>query len=444
MPKTIIKNATIVNDHTIKVADILIENAYITKIDRNISQVHCQNMIDATGKYVFPGIIDDQVHFREPGFCHKGNIFSESRAAVAGGITSFMEMPNTFPQTLTQTLLEEKYARAARSSLGNYSFYMGVSNDNLTEVLQTNSKKVCGIKVFLGSSTGNMLVDNPITLDRLFQESPTLIAAHCEDENIIQKNRDAYKAMFGKNISAAHHPLIRNAEACYTSAQRAIDLAKKYHTKFHLLHISTEQELQLLKKIPLHKKKITAEVCIHHLWFQSEDYEKKGTYIQWNPAIKTKKDQTALWAALNQDWIDVIATDHAPHTLAEKSQPYGLAPSGGPMVEHSLIVMLEAYHQKKITLEKIVEKMCHNPAKIFQIQKRGYLQEGYFADIVICALNEPWRISKKNIKSHCQWSPLEGEKFQSKVTHTIVSGHLAYHQGKFDDSVLGQRLLFDR
>ncbi len=444
MLKTIIKNATIINENKVNIVDILIEGAYIKKIDKNISKIHCHKTIDATGKYVFPGIIDDQVHFREPGLCHKGNIYAESRAAVAGGITSFMDMPNTIPQTLTQILLEEKYAIAARSSLSNYSFYMGVSNNNFDDVLKTNRQKVCGIKIFLGSSTGNMLVNNTKILEKLFEQSPTIIAAHCEDEYTIKKNLQKYMDIYGENIPIQYHPIIRSAEACYISAKYTTDLAKKYQTKFHLLHVSTAKELKLLQNIPLKNKNITAEVCIHHLWFHDKDYAKKGTHIKWNPAIKTKKDQDALWQALHDNRIDIIATDHAPHTLAEKSQSYNLSPSGGPMVEHSLVVMLEAYHQKKITLEKIVEKMCHNPAKIFQIKKRGYLREGYFADIVICNLNKPWRVQKNNIQAKCQWSPLANQTFKSSITHTIVSGHLAYHKGKFNDSILGKRLLFDR
>ncbi|RZJ54218.1 MAG: dihydroorotase, partial [Flavobacterium sp.] len=382
-------------------------------------------IIDAEGSYLIPGAIDDQVHFREPGLTHKGTIESESRAAVAGGITSYIEQPNTVPNAITQELLEEKYQIAAATSYANYSFMMGGTNDNLEEVLKTNPKNVAGIKLFLGSSTGNMLVDDEAVLEKIFSSTPMLIAVHCEDEATIRQNLEKYKEEYGDDIPVKFHPLIRSAEACYISSSRAVELAKKTGARLHVFHVSTAKETELFSnKIPLEDKKITAEVCIHHLWFTDEDYEKKGALIKWNPAVKTAADKDALWKALLDDRIDVVATDHAPHTLEEKKNPYTSSPSGGPLVQHSLVVMFEAFHQKKITVEKIVEKMAHNPAKIFKIEKRGFIKEGYFADLVIVNPGLPWNVKKDNILYKCGWSPLEGINFKSRITHTFVNGQL--------------------
>ena len=392
-----------------------------------------------------PGVIDDQVHFREPGLTHKADIFTESRAAVAGGITSFMEMPNTIPLTLTQALLEEKYQKANQVSLANYSFFMGASNDNLDEVLKTDPKTVGAIKIFMGSSTGNMLVDNRSVLERIFKESKMLIAVHCEDEYTIKEQTEYYKSKFGDNIPIEYHPKIRSQEACFKSSSLAVELAKKYHTRLHVFHLSTAKELELFRNdIPLKDKQITAEVCIHHLWFDDSHYPQKGTHIKWNPAIKTKQDREQLFQALLDDKLDVIATDHAPHTAKEKANTYFNAPSGGPLVQHALVAMLEFYHQGKIGLEKIVEKMCHSPAICFQIKNRGFIREGYAADLVLVDLQQPWQVKKENILYKCAWSPFEGYTFQSSITHTWINGHLAYKEGQFDDSQKGQRLEFDR
>ena len=383
--------------------------------------------------------------FREPGLTHKATIYTESKAAAAGGITSFMEMPNTNPQALTQDLLEEKFEIAGKTSLTNFTFFMGVSNDNLDEVLKTDPKKVGALKIFMGSSTGNMLVDDKKVLEEIFEESPMLIAVHCEDEDTIQNNMKSFKEQYGEEVPIAEHQNIRSAEACYKSSSMAVELAKKHNARLHVFHLSTAKELELFdNSIPLAEKRITAEVCIHHLWFNEQDYAQKGTLIKWNPAVKKESDRSALFQALLDDKLDVIATDHAPHTLEEKSNTYFNAPSGGPLVQHALPAMLEFYKKGKITLAKIVEKMCHNPAILFQIEERGYIKEGYFADLVLVDLEKTWEVTKDNILYKCGWSPFEGETFSSKVTHTFVNGHLAYANGNFNESQKGMRLTFDR
>ena len=441
---TLIKNATLVNEGKVFASDVLIEKQKIKKIAPQID-VDAQKIIDAKGLYLLPGIIDDQVHFREPGLTHKATIYTESKAAVSGGITSFMEMPNTNPQTLTQSLLEEKYQIAKKKSIANYSFFMGVSNDNLQEVLKTNPKTVGGIKIFMGSSTGNMLVDNTSVLNEIFSKSSMLIAVHCEDEKTIQKNIQKAKKKYGENVPISEHPNIRSVEACFKSSSIAVKLAKKHNTRLHVFHLSTEKELELFNnKIPLKDKRITAEVCIHHLWFNSTNYQEKGSYIKWNPAIKKEQDRKALFQALLDDKLDVIATDHAPHTLHEKNNSYFKAPSGGPLVQHALPAMLEFVKNDKIKIEKVVEKMCHNPAICFQIENRGFIREGYFADLVLVNLNNTWEVNKKNILYKCGWSPFEGQKFSTKVTHTLINGHLAYQHGNFDESKKGMRLTFNR
>ncbi|MGI8892978.1 MAG: dihydroorotase [Bacteroidia bacterium] len=443
MKAFLIKNASVVNEGAITQSDIFVKNGRIEKIGNVPDLKEDFEEIDASGKYLFPGVIDDQVHFREPGLTHKADLYTEPKAAVAGGITSFMEMPNTVPNTLTQELLEQKYQLAAQKSLANYSFFMGVSNDNLDEVFKTDASKVCGIKVFMGSSTGNMLVDDEHVLNKLFAGTQMLIAAHCEDEQTIKNNLERFKKEYGDDIRAEHHPEIRNEEACYISSSRAVALAKKHNSRLHILHISTAKELSLFDaKIPLAEKKITAEACIHHLWFQEEDYRQKGMLIKWNPAIKSIEDRNAVFAGVLQNKIDVIATDHAPHTLEEKSQPYLSAPSGGPLVQHSLVAMLEFYKQEKISLERIAEKMCHNPAVLFRIKERGFIREGYYADFVLVDLNSSWTVAKENILYKCKWSPFEGETFSSKVTHTFVNGNLVYNNGEFNENLKGERLLF--
>lgn len=442
--QTLIKNAQIVNEGKIYKSDVLIENQRIKKIAANLD-VNADSIINAEGLHLLPGAIDDQVHFREPGLTHKATIYTESKAAVAGGITSFMEMPNTNPQVLTQDLLEEKFEIAEKTSLTNFTFFMGVSNDNLDEVLKTDPKKVGALKIFMGSSTGNMLVDDKKVLEEIFEESPMLIAVHCEDEDTIQNNMKSFKEQYGEEVPIAEHPNIRSAEACYKSSSMAVELAKKHNARLHVFHLSTAKELELFdNSIPLAEKRITAEVCIHHLWFNEQDYAQKGTLIKWNPAVKKESDRSALFQALLDDKLDVIATDHAPHTLEEKSNTYFNAPSGGPLVQHALPAMLEFYKKGKITLAKIVEKMCHNPAILFQIEERGYIKEGYFADLVLVDLEKTWEVSKDNILYKCGWSPFEGETFSSKVTHTFVNGHLAYANGNFNEFQKGMRLTFDR
>ncbi len=442
--KYLIKNGKLINEGKIEEKDILIDGNFIAKIDNDISDATAK-IIGANGNHVLPGIIDDQVHFREPGLTHKATIHSEAKAAVAGGVTSFMEQPNTKPPALTQQLLQDKYDIAARTSLANYSFSMGTSNDNAEEVLKTDPKKVCGVKIFMGSSTGNMLVDNEKNLRHLFQNSPLMIITHCEDEQIIKENLEAYKKKFGENIPASCHPEIRSDLACYKSSSFAVELAKEYNTRLHIFHLSTAMELSLFDNtIPLEKKRITAEVCVHHLYFQKEDYAELGNLIKCNPAIKTSEDKDALFTALLDNRLDVIATDHAPHTLHEKHQSYLQAPSGLPLVQHSLLIMLDFYHQGKISLERIIEKMCHAPAQCFQIYNRGYLREGYFADVAVVDINASSTIDKSNILYQCGWSPLEGKSFKGKVNQTFVSGHLAYDNDSFDESIKGHRLLFDR
>ncbi|WP_291110774.1 dihydroorotase [Flavobacterium sp. UBA6195] len=446
MSTVLIRNAKIVNEGAIFEGDILIENEFIKEIAEKISPKSSDCVIiDAEGSYVIPGAIDDQVHFREPGLTHKGNIETESRAAVAGGITSFIEQPNTVPNAVTQELLEDKYQIAAKTSYANYSFMMGGTNDNLEEVLKTNPRNVAGIKLFLGSSTGNMLVDNPEVLEKIFSSTKMLIAVHCEDEATIKANIQKYKEEFGDDIPMKYHHLIRSEEACYLSSSRAIELAKKTGARLHVFHLSTAKEMELFtNKIPLEQKQITAEVCLHHLWFTDADYETKGALIKWNPAVKTQADKDVLWKALLDDRIDVIATDHAPHTLEEKSNPYLTCPSGGPLVQHAVVAMFEAHHQGKISVERIVEKMCHNPAKIFKIEKRGFIREGYFADLAIVNTHLPWNVKKENILYKCGWSPFEGYNFKSRITHTFVNGKLVYHNGKVKEVKVGQRLLFER
>lgn len=446
MGSTLIKNAKIVNEGVIFEGDVLVEGNTIVEIAESISaKSPSVKIIDAEGNYLIPGAIDDQVHFREPGLTHKGDIESESRAAVAGGITSFIEQPNTVPNAVTQDALEAKYLIAAEKSYANYGFMFGATNDNLEELLKTDPKTVPGIKIFLGSSTGNMLVDNEAVLERIFSSTPMLIAVHCEDEATIKANLEKYKEQYGEDIPVECHPLIRSAEACYISSSKAVALAKKTGARLHVFHLSTAKEMELFtNKIPLEEKKITAEVCIHHLWFSDEDYKTKGNFIKWNPAVKSADDRKALWEALNDDRIDVIATDHAPHTLEEKQQPYTKAPSGGPLVQHAVVAMFEAFHQGKISIEKIVEKMAHNPAKLFKIEKRGFIREGYFADLAIVNAGQPWNVRKENILYKCGWSPFEGYSFKSRITHTFVNGELVYQNGKVKDIRKGQRLLFNR
>ncbi len=442
---TLIKNATLINEGKIFPSDVLIEDEKIKKISPKIETIANQ-VIDARGLHLIPGIIDDQVHFREPGLTHKATIYTESKAAIAGGITSFMEMPNTNPQALTQKLLEDKYTIAAKTSIANYSFFMGASNNNLKEVLKTNPKNVGAIKIFMGSSTGKMLVDNETVLEEIFAKSPMLIAVHCEDERTINNNLKAAQNQFGENIPIAEHPKIRSAEACYKSSSMAVKLAKKHNTRLHVFHISTEKEISLFENnIPLKEKKITAEVCIHHLWFKEQDYAKKGTLIKWNPAIKKESDKDALLKGLIDNRLDVIATDHAPHTLEEKNNYYSKAPSGGPLVQHALPAMLEFYKNGKISIEQIIQKMCHNPAICFKIENRGFIREGYYADLVLINLNaKPYMVTKNNILYKCKWSPFEGEVFKTKVTHTFVNGHVAYKNGIFNEEKKGMRLTFDR
>jgi dihydroorotase len=441
----LIQNATIVNESKIFKGDVLIENEIITKISSKIKPPKNVEIINADGKYLIPGFIDDQVHFREPGLTHKANIATESRAAIAGGITTFIEMPNTVPQATTQDLLEDKFKIAAVDSYANYSFMFGGTNDNLEELLKTDPKKVAGIKLFLGSSTGNMLVDNEEILEKIFSSTKMIISVHCEDEGTIRKNTAIYKEKYGDDIPLKYHPLIRSEAACYLSSSKAIELAKKTGARLHIFHLSTEKETHLFRNdIPLEEKQITSEVCIHHLWFSDKDYEEKGTHIKWNPAVKTEKDRLGLWKALLDDRIDVLATDHAPHTLDEKNNNYLNAPSGGPLVQHAIIALLEKVKEGVIPIEKAVEKMSHNPAKLFQIEKRGFIKEGYFADIVLIDTNKPQTVSKDNILYKCGWSPFEGTTFSSTITHTFVNGNLIYNNGIFNDEIKGKRITFNR
>ena len=446
MNKVLIKNAQIVNEGIITEADVFIENDLIVEIAYSISaKTGDTKIIEANGKYLIPGMIDDQVHFREPGLTHKATIATESKAAVAGGITSFIEMPNTVPQATTIEKLEEKFSIAKKTSWANYSFMFGGTNDNLEEILKVDKHKVAGLKLFLGSSTGNMLVDNPKVLEEIFSKTNLLISVHCEDEKTIKNNLEKYLKEFGDDIPIEMHPKIRSAEACYLSSSNAIELAKKTGARLHVFHLSTEKETHLFSnKKPLSEKKITAEVCVHHLWFTEEDYKAKGTKIKWNPAVKSQKDKDGLWKALLDDRLDVIATDHAPHTLVEKNNGYNKAPSGGPLVQHALVALLEMYHKGKISLEKIVEKACHNPAILFQIKDRGFIREGYKADLVLVDLISPWTVNKENILYKCGWSPFEGTTFKSRVSHTFVNGILTYHNLKFPNKSIPQRLTFNR
>lgn len=444
MKTTLIKNAIIVNEGKQMQLDLLIAGDRIARIDKDITAADA-HIIDAAGMFLIPGAIDDQVHFREPGLTHKGEIYTEAKAAVAGGITSYMEMPNTIPNVFTQELLADKYQRAAQVSLANYSFFMGASNTNLEEVLKTNPENVCGVKIFMGSSTGNMLVDDEQVLSDLFRSCTALIATHCEDEQTVKHNLALYKAKYDTKVTPEMHPLIRSEQACYLSSSKAVLLAKKYQTRLHILHISTAIETALFDNtLALKDKLITSEACIHHLWFSEADYATKGNWIKWNPAIKTANDRDAILAALLSDHIDVIATDHAPHTIEEKSTDYLNAPSGGPLVQHSIIAMLELVKQGKITIEKVVEKMAHNPAILFNIKERGYIREGYFADLVLVNPNLPQTVTKTNLLYKCGWSPFEGYTFSNSINSTFVNGHLAYHQGQFDESQKGSRLLFNK
>lgn len=445
MSSYLFRNATLVNEGRKFTGDLLVKNDRIAAISESPIEADGAEVINAKGKWLMPGVIDDQVHFREPGLTHKEDIASASRAAAAGGTTTYMEMPNTVPNTLTQGLLQDKYDRAAEVSAVNYSFFMGASNDNLEEVLKTDPKRVCGVKVFMGSSTGNMLVDNRETLEGLFKECPMLIAAHCEDEGTIRANLAEFKQRYGEDIPISAHPLIRNAEACYRSSSMAVEMAEKFGTRFHVLHISTEKELALFRNdIPLSEKKVTNEVCVHHLSFNDTQYAEKGTHIKWNPAVKTEQDRQALWAALLDDRLDMLATDHAPHTLEEKANGYLNAPSGGPLVQHALVAMLDAHHAGQIAMEKVVEKLCHAPAIGFRLAERGFLREGYKADLVLVNPDDPWTVSKENILYKCAWSPFEGREFQSKVEHTFVNGEMVYDRGTFNENVRGERATFNR
>lgn len=444
----LIHNALICNEYHKYYGYITIQDQRIESIGHGVPSdetiERAIEKIDARGSLVMPGVIDDQVHFREPGMTHKGDIASESRAAVAGGVTSYMEMPNVNPATTTIELLEQKYARAAEVSPANYSFYMGATNSNIDEIARINPKNVCGVKLFMGSSTGNMLVDEADTLTNIFKNSPVLIATHCEQEEIVRANMQAAIARFGDNVPIEMHPVIRSAEACYASSAKAVELAVRHNARLHVLHLSTARELELFESKPLAEKKITNEVCVHHLWFTDEDYVKKGNFIKWNPAIKSRSDRDALREAVNSSRVDIVATDHAPHTLAEKSKPYLQAPSGGPLVQHSLTAMLEMVSQGYFSIEKVVDVMCHRPAELFRVEKRGFLREGYFADIAIVNLEHPWVVSPSNILYKCGWSPFEGQLFGAKVTHTLVNGELAYADGTVNDSTRGLRLTFTR
>ena len=446
--KILIANATIVNENNKFEGHVLINEGKIETIYNGIpeiSGISHDKYIEAKDKILIPGVIDDQVHFREPGLTHKAEIYTESKAAVAGGVTSYMEMPNTNPQTTTQAALQKKFDTAKEKALANYSFYIGATNDNIDELLKTDPTKVCGIKVFMGSSTGNMLVDNKESLEKIFSQAPVLVATHCEDEETIKNNSATYREKYGEDVPIKCHPEIRSDEACYKSSSLAVSLAKKHNTRLHVLHLSSAKELELFdNQTPLNEKRITAEICVHHLWFDKNDYEKYGTRIKWNPAIKEKKDKEALLRGLLSNKLDVIATDHAPHTSEEKNNTYFKAPSGGPLVQHSLQAMLEFYHQGKISIEKIVEKMCHAPADIFKIKNRGYIKEGYWADLVLVDPAATQKVEKSNIYYKCGWSPFEEVTFHSKIAYTFVNGNLVYEKGKFNESIKGMALEFER
>lgn len=445
MSNYLIKQATLVNEGKQFISDVLILNGRIEKIASSIEYSGDIEEIHAEGKFLLPGCIDDQVHFREPGLTHKATIYTESRSAVAGGITSFMEMPNTVPSAVTIEKLEEKYAIAEKTSLANYSFYLGTTNSNIEEIKRINPLEICGVKIFMGSSTGDMLVDDPKALEAVFEHSPTIITTHCEDDPMIKQNVKRYVEEFGENLPPKFHPLIRNEEACYKSSSYAVSLARKYNARLHILHISTEKELELFSnQIPLKEKRITAEACIHHLWFSDEDYDRLGNFIKWNPAVKKATDRDAIMRAVNNNVIDVIATDHAPHTLEEKSQAYLNAPSGGPLVQYALLAMFEKVKEGKITLEKVVEKMCHAPAELFQIKDRGYIREGYYADLVLVNPLKITLVSKDSILSLCSWSPFEGTVFSNEIDSTFVNGNLVYTKNKIIDHQMGSRLVFDR
>jgi len=443
--RTLIKNARIVNEGEIFNGFVLIENEIISKVGTDTSEIpSADQVIDAENKFLIPGLIDDQVHFREPGLTHKGDIQSESTAAVAGGITTFMEMPNTVPQAVTIEELEKKYDIAAKTSLGNYSFYLGVTNNNINEIRSIDPSRICGIKIFMGSSTGDMVVDNDNSLDNVFHDSPVLIATHCEDDDTIKENQQKYIEKFGDDIPYEHHADIRSHEACYKSSSKAVRLAKENGSQLHIMHLSTKKELELIEQGKLLDKRITAEACVHHLWFNRDDYKTKGAFIKWNPAVKDEEDRQALIDALNNDVLDIIATDHAPHTLEEKTGVYTKTPSGGPLVQHSLTALMEFHLDGVLDITKTVEKACHNPAKLFSIKSRGFIREGYFADLVLINPDKPWTVEKSNILYKCGWSPFEGTTFRTQVEKTFVNGHLAYDNGHINDSKQGQRLEFDR
>lgn len=446
MKQTVIQNATIINEGKSFIGSVLIENEFIKTIyTGNVPEAILKNalVIDGTGKWLLPGVIDDQVHFREPGLTYKADIYTESRAAVAGGTTSYLEMPNTKPPATTVGEINKKFDRAAETSLANYSFYLGATNDNLEELKKADKKRICGIKVFMGSSTGNMLVDKQETLKKIFSEIDMLIATHCESETIIQQNIAYYKSLYGENLSIRFHPLIRSEEACYQSSAHAVELARKYGSRLHILHLSTAKELTLLESGPLSEKHITAEVCVHHLWFDDRDYETYGNLIKWNPAIKTETDKTALIEAVNNNKIDIVATDHAPHLLSEKQGNIFQAASGGPLVQHSLLLMLELSKQGKINKETVIEKMCHAPARLFHIEKRGFIREGYYADLVVVNPQESFTVTPENILYKCKWSPFEGQTFSSRISKTFVNGNMVYDEGKFSENTTGKELVFN-
>jgi dihydroorotase len=443
MSNYILKNGQIINEGKSFQGDLLIRNGIIERIDKQIDNTINAKEIDAEGKLILPGCIDDQVHFREPGLTHKANIASESRAAVAGGITSFMEMPNTVPSAVTIEKLEEKYAIASQSSLANYSFYLGTTNSNIEEIKRVNPETICGVKIFMGSSTGDMLVDDPKALEDVFRYAPSIITTHCEDDPMIKENFQKYIKEYGEELPAKFHPLIRSEEACYKSSSYAVSLAKKYNSRLHILHISTAKELELFRKdIPLEEKRITAEACVHHLWFTDKDYETKGNFIKWNPAVKTENDRTGIWQGVLDNRIDVIATDHAPHTLEEKNQLYAKAPSGGPLVQHALLAMLEKSKEGIIPIERVVEKMAHAPAVLYRLQNRGFLREGYFADIVMVNPNQPHQVNKSNLLYKCGWSPFEGTTFSNSIERTFINGTVAFENGSIIESGVGSRLSF--
>jgi dihydroorotase len=443
--KKVIKGATIFNEGKSFVGDVFINGELIEAVhEKTDNDYSGYQIINAGGLYLFPGIIDDQVHFREPGLSYKGDIYSESKAAVAGGVTSYMEMPNTDPPALTIDILEDKYSIAAKNSLANYSFYMGASNDNLDEIKKIDINKVCGIKVFMGSSTGNLLVDDQKALENIFKYSPTLVATHCEDDQMIEKSSQKLLKQYGLDAPSRIHTEVRSAEACYLSSFKAVKLAKKYGTRLHILHLSTAHETELFSNdIPLEEKKITAEVCVHHLWFSNEDYDLKGNFIKWNPSIKTKTDREALRNALVNNTIDIVATDHAPHSEEEKNRPYFTAPSGGPLVQHSLTAMLQLAKQGVFSIDKVIEKMCHHPARLFKVDKRGFIRKDYFADLVLVDMDKKWKVDKNNIEYKCKWSPFEGDSFDSKVEKTFVNGNLVYDNGDFNEEKKGKRLIFN-